>query len=318
MARPLDQLVRPGLEALLMKIRLILGDYPALDREKGPAQSAKRESWVARIGTLVIALCCVIALVAEDPLALERPRKLGVVELPIKSESSLVRLFERIYISEFAPKKEDSVSKSNVISLLRIHRLSWRMEHMLTLRVNNESRARQDFWGAFKLSGVSSESGHLRPLMNEVGWALTTIENVRLLDKPTICEIGDPFVGSLLPNICSQLLRSVFVSANNELPGGPPKFPREYRQRSGNEKQEEGGHGKRDGAPSEPPIKRRFFVMLVFFVGSIVCALFAGDALYEQRGARCAALVGCGIACGLAGFSVLLLTAYPYTWGWWI
>lgn len=76
--------------------------------------------------------------------------------------------------------------------------------------------------------------------------------------------------------------------------------------------------GQRDGTVSEPPIKRRFFVMLVCFVASIRVAYISGDAMYEDRGVKSAAFYICALLLGLLGLSIFLMNVYPATWSWWL
>ena len=140
----------------------------------------------------------------------------------------------------------------------------------------------------------------------------------RLLDLNSGRKLDNFCVASFSSDLTIELPVRGVLRVCSKISGFAPKAVREYGQgyRGGHQAQSKGS--KRDRSPSEPPIKRRLFVMLVSTVVGFLFVALGANRLYDTRKISGGALWLGGFTCVIGGFVFLLLGAYKWSWGWWI
>lgn len=277
--------------------------------------AVKRRAGGARWGAALsaAALCCLVAVMAGHELSafgMHPVFRHYVAKFCLSVHTKSVDILnlaphvERLEASlpyvDFAFGVEDKVARA-----LEVIHLSGGL-HANTLRL-------PIFVWAREINGHFLRTLAVQPASNSARGGLTSVlgfngngywtKLVCFVRMPSSKDFEDIDIGP-------QLNLRALVGVPNQLTGGPPKERRE-------DEQKEGKKGERHSAPGQPSIKFGFFAMLVFLMGSVACALRGGDALYEERRARCAAWAVGSLACGGIGFGVLL-NVFPSGWWWWL
>lgn len=110
-------------------------------------------------------------------------------------------------------------------------------------------------------------------------------------------------------DVRAQLRSSGVSSFENQSSRSAPQESCKDSEAKGNQSQ--GNSGAR-----EPPIERRFFVMLVMLVSGLCFAFRGGECFYDKRRLLSAAYVWSGVLLCFGGLGVWFLNVFPRTWGW--
>lgn len=123
----------------------------------------------------------------------------------------------------------------------------------------------------------------------------------RLADK------GKFFFG-VKENIRPQLSPSCFLRPPYEFAGGIPQVSSKERKSGCDKSQPYGGVTKQ-------PLVSRFFVAFIGFVFGFFLVFLAGKRFYDERPLFRSGLIAVGALFAFLGLGLLLLTAFPWSWG---
>ncbi len=120
------------------------------------------------------------------------------------------------------------------------------------------------------------------------------------------------------PNFQARSMRSdeLTVSKINgsfQLDSLPAKYEQLAR---GDERQSDGGPEKTLSEFGETFIIRRFLLFAFSLSGGLFLFIIGWQHFYNNRKLLGAALIGCGLLCGIGGLGYWWLNAFPATWGW--
>lgn len=300
------------------------------------SHSAGRQAGFSRWGLL-----CALALCVAVPLCMKgKVPALEVVADAVHAKLSSLRLSKNVHVRDLSPEVERRRSSQDcfLFDILEGARERGKLLDPIS-STKRGTRGVSGVCNRFQVGGQREFIQVAEHRASDIGsWSLAVVDiGERGKETAIFVEAGrtvwgdknvgahflvrklDGLLGGLrsLPGDSKGLLHfgglplGVGSRGPAELEGHPP-------ERSGEAEQQGSKHSQRDGAVSEPPIQRRFFVMLVLLVPCIGFALWAGQALYEDRIGLCTLRGALALLFGFGGFGVLLLNVFPFTCGWWL